>query len=143
MFSKKASGIAAFFTSLAVLVLEILPFGAVLIFADGPDIRLRNTFSYFSLMPFGYGHIFPLITAHITLFAVLFSIISLVKNYNSPGVQKAAFICTAVALMTSVLSLVMLSIDYVSAVGVAISVLLLICAFFQAVVNGNISIGKK
>ena len=34
------------------IVLELLPFGAVCIFATSPTERVKETFSYFSLTPF-------------------------------------------------------------------------------------------
>ena len=37
------------------IVLELLPFGAVCIFATSPTERVKETFSYFSLTPFGCG----------------------------------------------------------------------------------------
>ncbi len=36
------------------IVLEALPLGAVCTFAPSPTERVRETFSYFSLIPFGY-----------------------------------------------------------------------------------------
>ena len=38
------------------IVLELLPLGAVCIFATSPTERLKETFSYFSLTPFGYAN---------------------------------------------------------------------------------------
>ena len=35
------------------LILEALPYGAVCIFATSPTDRIRETFSYFDLTPFG------------------------------------------------------------------------------------------
>ncbi len=49
------------------IVLELLPFGAVCIFATSPTERVKETFSYFSLTPFGYANFAPLITATLTV----------------------------------------------------------------------------
>ena len=38
------------------IVLELLPLGAVCIFATSPTERVKETFSYFSLIPFGYAN---------------------------------------------------------------------------------------
>ena len=51
------------------IVLELLPFGAVCIFATSPTERVKETFSYFSLTPFGYANFAPLITAILTVVA--------------------------------------------------------------------------
>ena len=51
------------------IVLEALPMGAVCTFAISPTERVRETFSYFSLIPFGYANFAPLITAILTVVA--------------------------------------------------------------------------
>lgn len=48
------------------LMLEILPYGAVLNFANPEGEPWRETFSYFSLTPFGYANFAPFLTAIIT-----------------------------------------------------------------------------
>ena len=48
------------------LILEILPYGAVCNFAPSPTERIRKTFSYFDLIPFGYANFAPFLTAIIT-----------------------------------------------------------------------------
>lgn len=48
------------------LILEILPYGAVCNFAPSPTKRVRKTFSYFDLIPFGYANFAPFLTAIIT-----------------------------------------------------------------------------
>ena len=67
------------------IALEILPLGAVCIFAPSPTERAKETFSYFSPIPFGYANFAPLITAVLTVVILLLSLISLKKNgvFNS------------------------------------------------------------
>jgi len=48
------------------VILEALPYGAVLNFANPEGDPIRKTFSYFSLTPFGYANFAPFITAIIT-----------------------------------------------------------------------------
>lgn len=48
------------------LILEILPYGAVLNFANPGGEPWRGTYSYFSLTPFGYANFAPFITAIFT-----------------------------------------------------------------------------
>lgn len=55
------------------IVLEALPLGAVCTFAPSPTERVRETFSYFSLIPFGYANFAPLITAILTVVILLLS----------------------------------------------------------------------
>ncbi len=48
------------------IILEALPSGAVLNFANPEGEPIRKTFSYFSMTPFGYANFAPFITAIIT-----------------------------------------------------------------------------
>lgn len=54
--------IAMTILSVLTLIFEILPYGAVCVFSDG-ETEYRRTFSYFSLVPYGYANFSPLITA--------------------------------------------------------------------------------
>lgn len=65
---------------IVTLILEILPYGAVCNFADGPGNTIRKTFSYFSLVPFGYANFTPLITAIITCIMFTLLIIYVITN---------------------------------------------------------------
>lgn len=57
------------------LILEILPFGAVLNFANPEGEPWRKTFSYFSLTPFGYANFAPFLTAIMTCIAFILLVI--------------------------------------------------------------------
>ena len=57
------------------LILEIIPYGAVLYFGRATEdggTAVRELFSYFDLIPFGYANFAPLITAVFTCICVLF-----------------------------------------------------------------------
>lgn len=56
---------------LITLVLEILPYGAVLNFANPDGEPWRETYSYFSLTPFGYANFAPFITAVMTCIMIV------------------------------------------------------------------------
>ena len=79
------------------IVLEILPYGAVLVFATSPTDRVRETFSYFSLTPFGYANFAPFITAMLTCVVLLLALISIKQK----KVCKALFIVSLVATVIS------------------------------------------
>lgn len=49
------------------LILEILPYGAVCNFYTPDEGKIRRTFSYFSLTPYGYANFAPLLCALVTL----------------------------------------------------------------------------
>ena len=62
------------------LILEVLPYGAVCIFASSPTDRIRETFSYFDLTPFGYANFAPLFTAIITCLVFILLLVYCVKG---------------------------------------------------------------
>ncbi len=105
------------------LLLEILPYGAVCIFRDDTDSVLRETFSYFSLVPYGYANFAPLITAVLTCIAVVLMVLYCVTEKPS-YVKKAK----PVLVVSSLLSLapLMLGFEYFSAVGLMISISLIV-----------------
>ena len=79
------------------IVLEVLPLGAVCIFATSPTERVKETFSYFSLTPFGYANFAPLITATLTVAIFLLSLFSLKKKC----VLKALFVLSIITVVIS------------------------------------------
>ena len=103
------------------IVLELLPFGAVCIFATSPTEKVKETFSYFSLTPFGYANFAPLITATLTVAIFLLSLFSLKKK----GVLKALFVLSIITVVISLLPL-MYGLNYYTLVGAFITVTLVI-----------------
>lgn len=114
---------------LALLVLEILPFGAVCNFATAPGETMRETFSYFSLVPFGYANFAPLMTAILTCILLILAGIGLWKD--SAILQKARCILSGMTTLISFAPL-LFGISYYSLVGFCIS-LLSLCATGVAV----------
>ena len=98
------------------IVLELLPLGAVCIFATSPTERVKETFSYFSLTPFGYANFAPLITATLTVAIFLLSLFSLKKKC----VLKALFVLSIITVVISLLPL-MYGLDYYTLVGAFIT----------------------
>lgn len=72
MFKRK---IAMTVLSFLTLIFEILPYGAVCVFMDDGGIEIRRTFSYFSLVPYGYANFSPLITAVLSCVILVLCII--------------------------------------------------------------------
>ena len=107
------------FLVIAVLILEALPYGAVCNFAT-PEETIRKTFSYFSLVPYGYANFAPFICAVLTCILFILSIVSLLK-----GKPKAEGAILWVSLCASVISLapLLLGIRFFSIVGAVISAL--------------------
>ena len=80
---------------LETLFLESLPLGAVLSFSQGPNATglHQETYSYFSLIPFGYANFTPLITGILTILAALACLLSLacdLRSNRSPLVSPSS-----------------------------------------------------
>lgn len=117
----KKQKIALIAFPIIAIILEILPFGAVLNFAgDGESVR--RTYSYFDLTPYGYANFGPFLTAILTCVLLLLSLIFLFKE--SKGLKKSITIVSAMAVFTSVMPL-FLGLNCYSVVGVLISVVLI------------------
>ena len=108
--------------SISAVILELLPYGAVLNFANPEGEPWRKTFSYFSLTPFGYANFGPFITALLTCVLLILSVITIFKYRK--GLNTAIMNISGIAALVS-LSPLLYGISYISAVGVAISVILI------------------
>ena len=111
--------------TVTILILELLPYGAVLEFAHvSPDLTLgyyEQHFSYFDPMVYGYGHIGPLITAVSTCILAVFAVVAVFLE------GRAVRIALRVAsLLTLLFSLTPMLTGCYSPVAMAISVLLLV-----------------
>lgn len=87
------------------IVLEALPFGAVLNFiieVDGNKSTKPEYFSYFDFTPFGNANFAPLITAVMSIILAAASITLLFVKRKSP---KFDFAFVAVAITTAIISL--------------------------------------
>lgn len=107
--------------SASAVILELLPFGAVLNFASDAENTQRQTFSYFSLTPFGYANFGPFLTAVLSVILLLLCIAVLIKR--SDRWRNAVRAVSCIALLTSLLPL-MFGISYFSFTGACISLLL-------------------
>ena len=70
------------------LILEALPYGAVLQFGRPAAAPLRELYSYFDLTPFGYANFAPLFTALGT--CVLLVLLALYAGTGKRGLAAAA-----------------------------------------------------
>ena len=115
---KKMITLALLFSA---LVLEILPYGAVCNFGNPEGEPWRVTYSYFSMIPYGYGDFGPLITAILTCIMLIIIVISILikKDWSKP-----ITIISAIATLTSLAPL-MFGISNFSIVGTMISACIL------------------
>ena len=133
--SKRFAGAVAIVLLAVALFLQTLPYGVILNFSDGPGMSIRKTYAYFSLMPFGYANFFPLITAVLTVAIAVLSVMALIGNYSLKRVQNSAFVCTIIALVTSILSWCMFGLQRVTGLGVAITILIFLSLLPQSFSN--------
>lgn len=117
---KRKQPIVIFAILIVILVLELLPYGAVLHFGNPGGEPLRETFSYFDMTPYGYANFGPFITAILTCVLLVISIINLLVDND-----KIKTTIKIVALIALVASLAPLIVNCYSVLGGAISMLLL------------------
>lgn len=106
---------------LATLILELLPNGVVLNFANPEGEPWRRTYSYFSLTPFGYANVGPFITAILTCILLVLVAVYLFKPRN--GLNTAILNVSGFATAASLMPL-MFGFDYITVIGVIITLLL-------------------
>ena len=104
------------------LILEVLPYGAVCIFASSPTDRIRETFSYFDLTPFGYANFSPFLTALITCLIFILLLIYWLKG-NVVFAIKAKNILYVATVMS--LGPLVFGLSYFSVVGALITTCLI------------------
>ena len=138
MIRKKISSVLALIgclTAAAAIVLEALPDSAVLVFGTESG-SVREEYSYFDTLPFGYADVWPLLTAILTCAAAAVSLAAVfcrVKGfvylwvYLAGAAVFASFlaICSPVSHFTAV----GLAIFLVSAAGFAAAVTILYILF--------------
>ena len=113
----------------SAFVLEALPYGAVCRFGNPDGEPWRVTYSYFSMIPFGYANFAPLITALLTgVVAVLWLTYCL---NNNKTLLRIGTVTSAVAVVLSLCPL-LLGAEYYSVVGGAITLVLAIQWFVGA-----------
>lgn len=107
--------------TIIALILEILPYGAVLNFANPEGEPWQRTYSYFDLTPFGYANFAPFIVALLTCALIIIIAISIIikKPMKTPIV--------ALSTIAAILSLAPLlyGLQFFSIVGAFITVALL------------------
>ena len=106
---------------LASLILELLPNGVVLNFANPDGEPWRRTYSYFSLTPFGYANFGPFITAILTCILLVLVAVFLFKPRK--GLNTAILNVSGIATAASLMPL-MFGFDYMTVIGVITTSLL-------------------
>lgn len=88
---------------IAAIALELLPYGVALNFGypseTGEIGWFRETYSYFSLMPYGYGVFGPLIAAALTCVTAVTASVSVILKKN--WTKTIAVLCTVAAALSA------------------------------------------
>lgn len=119
----------------AAFILELLPYGTVLIFAPGPGETVVKQYSYFSLTPVGYANFTPLLTGVLTAVILFLELISLCRYEKGAKGKNSAFICSVISVPLSLMPLVLFGIRYMTPVSFGVTGCLGISLCLQAVAN--------
>ena len=117
--------------SILAIILEALPYGAVLVFATETE-KLRKTFSYFNPISFGYANFGPFLTAFLTIVLLVLTLVFLFKHKKT--IKYLVVIVSAVSVLTSVLPLIQMS-EYTILAGIITVVLLAITVISMLIKN--------
>lgn len=107
--------------TLAALVLEMLPNGVVLRFANPEGNPWVRTYSHFDLTPFGYANFGPLIAAILTCILLLIVLIYLFKPRK--GLNTAIMNVSGFAAVAA-FAPVMFGVKYLTVIGLVVGILL-------------------
>ena len=112
---------------LLMISLELLPTGVVMMWAPSPTERVRETVSYFTFLPVGYGMFGPFLAALLSCVLLLLSVLYVWKpNY---GLRMALLVVSIFALLGSLmpfLFVLMGDLEQFSATGALISAVILV-----------------
>lgn len=110
--------------NLLALILTFIPYGVRMRWMAPPPEEYRITWqAYFSMLPFGYGDIFPLITSLLTAALLILQIIVLIVGEGGCLIRSVSFMASAASLLA--LGMQVFLLGYLSPIGAGIAVLLI------------------
>lgn len=111
-----------------VIILELLPLGAVTVTVTSRNEAKVNTYSYFSLVPYGLGNPSPIFTGIFTIMLFFLITIQILTN----RIKK---LLACISILATIMSVVpaLYSVEYYNRIGLVISILLL---FLSIVIFG-------
>ena len=119
---------------LITLILEILPYGAVLNFANPEGEPRRETYSYFSLTPFGYANFAPFITAVTTCIIIILLTVYIFAEKHRLMVFTKRLVC--ICCVCSLIPLIMgLSSFSVTGLFITLSLIAQFCVLHFTIKN--------
>ena len=121
---------------IVTIVLEALPYGAVLNFAPSEQDRIRRLYSYFDFTPFGYANFAPFITAILTVALIVLVLVLIFVKRKLSGLRTATFVIAIIAAVVSICP-IFYGLDYVTIISVFITLLLTASAVFCGIANAK------
>ena len=113
--------IALLVLPLTALILELLPSGVVLRFANPEGEPWVRTYCHFDMTPFGYANFGPLIAAVLTCMLLLLVVIYLIKPRK--GLNTAIMNVSGFAAVAA-FAPVMFGLEYLTVIGIVVGLLL-------------------
>ena len=113
--------IALLVLPLTALILELLPSGVVLRFANPEGEPWVRTYCHFDLTPFGFANFGPLIAAVLTCMLLLLVVIYLIKPRK--GLNTAIMNVSGFAAVAA-FAPVMFGLEYLTVIGIVVGLLL-------------------
>jgi hypothetical protein len=135
---KKTKAIYSFVLlfQLTAFSLEMLPIAVMAPIASGPNKWVTRTFSYFDLtLPFGCVNFSPSLIGILGITVIISSVIILILKKGKPKLQNAAYICSILALVLSILQLSKYGWAYISTINYIVTLLILLSLILQIVAN--------
>lgn len=120
---------------IAALILELLPFGAVLVFATSPTEIVTHTYSYFNLNLVGYANFTPLLTGILSISVVILGIIALCRYDRAKKCKSAVFICSVIAAVLLLVPLLLFGSVSMTTISYIITAMMVASIYLQAVAN--------
>ena len=117
------------------LVLEMLPIGAVMVFATSSTERTIEVYSYFSMLPVGYANFAPLLTGILTILIILLGVIALFRFDKAASIRRTIFVCSIISLLFSIVPIFLFGTVGMTAASYAVSCAILLSNCLQAVAN--------
>ena len=117
------------------LLLEALPWSVTMRFSNGPGKYVTESFSYFSLLPVGYGVFLPLLAGLLTLAACACCVVSQLQRKRRSGVENGGFLCTVAATALCFAYPILYGVSVWNLLGSLISILLTASSVLQVLVN--------
>lgn len=132
--SPKVAQLLAALAMLCAVVLQALPYSAVLVF-KGPDYYKRNLYSCFDLTPWGYANFAPGLSALLTVAVLIMLSVTLLGKKDH--LRNGIFVCMILAGLLMLVPALLFGAEYSTPSAVAVMLLHFTAAVFQARANAN------